>query len=165
MEEHHATDQEAWLPINRKGAPRRYLILEETIEEALCFGWIDGPLKPNEKETCTQCYSPRKSHSIWSVNNQKRAERMIQQGRMTPAGLAKINGAKENGEWEAAILREDVSSVPDDRVQELEMNDAWLSFEAWPASQKKQYLYWLDCAKRPETRLKRIQAIVEIAIN
>ncbi len=82
---------------------------------------------------------------------------------MTPAGLEKIAEAKENGEWEAAVLREDVSSVPDDLVQELEENDAWIKFENWPASLKKQYLYWLDCARRLETRQKRIQAIVKLA--
>ena len=82
---------------------------------------------------------------------------------MTPAGWEKIAEAKESGEWEAAIAREDVSSVPDDLVQTLEEADAWFAFEKWPASQKMQYLYWLEIAKRPETRAKRIRAIVEIA--
>ncbi len=84
---------------------------------------------------------------------------------MTPAGLAKIVEAKENGEWDAAAAREDVSSVPDDLVQALENNDAWMDFEIWPASQKKQYLYWLESAKKTETREKRIRAIVEIAMK
>ncbi len=88
---------------------------------------------------------------------------MIQEGRMTPAGLEKIMEAKESGEWEAAIAREDVSSVPDDLVQGLEENDAWIFFDRWPASQKKQYLYWLESAKKQETRDKRVHAIVEMA--
>jgi uncharacterized protein YdeI (YjbR/CyaY-like superfamily) len=82
---------------------------------------------------------------------------------MTSAGLEKILEAKESGEWEAAIVREDVNSVPDDLVQELEENDAWMAFENWPASLKKQYLYWLENAKRLETRENRIKAIVEKA--
>ncbi len=82
---------------------------------------------------------------------------------MTPAGMAKINEAKESGEWEAASIREDVSSVPDDLVQALEENDSWFSFERWPASKKMQYLYWLESAKRLETREKRIQTIVAMA--
>ncbi len=82
---------------------------------------------------------------------------------MTEAGMDKIAAAKESGEWDAAIEREDVSSVPDDLVQELENYDAWTGFDNWPASQKKQYLYWLETAKRPETREKRIQAIVRMA--
>ncbi len=82
---------------------------------------------------------------------------------MTPAGMEKIANAKESGEWDAAIAREDVSSVPDDLVQALEENDSWFAFEGWPASRKIQYLYWLESAKRLETREKRIQTIVEMA--
>jgi uncharacterized protein YdeI (YjbR/CyaY-like superfamily) len=82
---------------------------------------------------------------------------------MTPAGLEKVAEAKENGEWEAAVAREDVSSAPDDLVQALKNTDAWIAFEKWPASQKKQYLYWLERAKRLTTREKRVQVIVEMA--
>ncbi len=163
LEDHHATEQEAWLFISRKAAARQFLTLEEVNEEALCFGWIDGALKPINKETYALRFSPRKPNSIWSVNNQRRVEELIREGRMTPAGMEKINEAKESGEWEAAIAREDVSSVPDDLVQALEENDAWLAFEGWPASRKMQCLYWLEIAKRPETREKRIRAIVQMA--
>ena len=163
LEDHHANEQEAWLFISRKGAVKRFLMLEEAIEEALCFGWIDGVLKPINKETYALRLCPRKSNSIWSVNNQQRAEKLIREGRMSLAGLEKITEAKENGEWDATIAREDVSSVPDDLVQALKNNDVWIAFENWPASQKKQYLYWLEMAKRLETREKRIQLIVGIA--
>ena len=163
LEEHHATNQEAWLLISRKRASIQYLGLNEANEEALCFGWIHGALQPINTETYALRFSPRKSNSIWSVNNQRRVEKLIQEGRMTSAGLEKILEAKESGEWDASIVREDVSSVPDDLVQELEENDAWLAFENWPASQKKQYLYWLESAKRLETREKRIKTIVEKA--
>jgi len=161
--EHHATSPEAWLLIRRKGASNNYLRLKEATEEALCFGWIHGALQPINKEIYALRFSPRKPDSIWSVNNQRRVEKLIREGRMTSAGLEKILHAKASGEWEAAILREDVSSVPDDLVQTLEENDAWLAFESWPASKKKQYLYWLESAKRPVTREKRINAIVEKA--
>ena len=138
-------------------------MLGEAVDEALCFGWIYAFLKPINSQSYILRFSPRKPNSIWSVNNQRRAEKLIREGRMTPAGLEKIIEAKENGEWEAAIAREDVSSVPDDLVQEVENNDAWIAFENWPASKKKQYLYWLESAKRSETRKKRIHAIVEKA--
>ncbi len=163
LEGHHSTEKEAWLLIGRKGTSKPYLGLEEAIEEALCFGWIHGALEPIDKETYGLRFSPRQPNSIWSVNNQRRVEKLIKEGRMTPAGMEKIVEAKESGEWEAAKEREDVSSVPDDLVQALEENDAWLAFENWPASQKVQYLYWLESAKRPETREKRIKAIVEKA--
>ncbi len=163
LEEHHDVNQEAWLYIGRKGGSSPYLRLEEAVDEALCFGWIHGALQPVDREIYALRFSPRKPDSIWSINNQLRAEKLIRDGRMTSAGLEKIRQAKKSGEWEAAILREDVSSMPDDLVQELEENDAWIAFEEWPASQKKQYIYWLESAKRPETREKRIKTIVEKA--
>ncbi len=161
LEEHHATEQEAWLFIRRKGASNPYLALDAAKEEALCFGWIHGALQPISAETYALRFSPRKPDSIWSINNQRLVELLIREGRMTAAGLEKVNEAKQSGEWDAAILREDVSSVPDDLVQELEENDAWLDFEKWPASLKKQYIYWLESAKRPETREKRLKAILK----
>jgi uncharacterized protein YdeI (YjbR/CyaY-like superfamily) len=163
LEEHHATDREAWLLHSKKNAARRFLTYDEALEEALCFGWIDGTLKPVDDETFVLRYSPRRSRSIWSVNNQQRVERLIQEGRMTTAGLEKIAEAKENGEWEAAIARENVDAIPEDLLQELKRYRVWTSFKKWPTSKKKQYLYWLNSAKRPETRQKRIQAIVEMA--
>ncbi len=163
LEEHHASQAEAWLFISRKGSARQFLALAEAVEEALCFGWIDGALSPIDQDSYALCFSPRRPGSVWSVHNQRRVEELTRQGRMAPAGLARIAEAKASGEWEAAIAREDVSSVPDDLVQALEEEDAWLAFEAWPASQKMQYLYWLEIAKRPETREKRIRAIVSMA--
>ncbi len=163
LEEHHATEKEAWLLIGRKAATRPCLRLKEANEEALCFGWIHGALLPINAETYALRFSPRKPNSIWSVDNQQRVEKLIQEVRMTPAGLEKIAEAQESGEWEAAIAREDVSSVPDDLVQALEEADAWFAFEQWPASKKMQYLYWLEIAKRQQTREKRIRAIVEMA--
>jgi uncharacterized protein YdeI (YjbR/CyaY-like superfamily) len=165
LEANHASAPEAWLLISRKGSSTPFIRLEEANEEALCFGWIDGALQPIDKETYALRFSPRKPGSIWSVNNQRRVEKFIAEGRMTPAGMEKIIEAKESGEWEAAIAREDVSSVPDDLVQALDENGAWEAFENWPASQKQQYLYWLESAKRPETHEKRLQAIVEKALR
>lgn len=165
LEEHHSTEDKAWLLIRRNKSASQFLTLHEAVEEALCLGWIDGALKPINQDAYALRFSPRRPNSIWSVNNIRRAEKLILEGRMAPAGMEKIIEAKENGEWEAAFIREDVSSVPDDLVQALEENDTWIAFENWPASQKMQYLYWLESAKKPETRSKRIQAIVERAIR
>ena len=163
LEKNHASEQEAWLLHSKKNAARLFLTYEEAVEEALCFGWIDGLLRSIDNEAFALRYTPRKSRSIWSVNNQCRAEKMIQEGRMTAAGLEKIAEAKENGEWQAAIAREDVSTIPEDLMQKLKMTKTWATFKNWPASRKKSYLYWLDSAKKPETRQKRIREIVEMA--
>lgn len=158
----HAIEHEAWLFISRKRSARRYVVLEDAVEEALCFGWIDGLLKPIDTETYALRFSPRKPGSVWSVNNQRRIEKLIHEERMTPAGLEKIAEAKENGEWVATSIREDVTSVPDDLLKALQDNDAWIAFENRSDSQKKQYLYWLESARKLETREKRIQAIVDL---
>lgn len=147
----------------KKKVARPSLTYEEAVEEALCFGWIDGLLKSIDGEAYALRYSPRKPQSIWSETNKQRVERLINEGRMTAAGLEKIAEAKENGEWDAATAREDVNAIPADLVQELARNKAWASFNKLPASRKKQYLFWLSGAKRPETRQKRIQVIAEMA--
>jgi len=163
LDGHHAAAQEAWLFISRSAAGRKFLTLAEAVEEALCFGWIQGHLQPIDKETYALRFSPRQRGSIWSLNNRRRVDKLIRAGRMAPAGLEKIAEAKASGEWDAAPAREDVSSVPDDLVQALEEADAWLAFERWPASKKMQYLYWVEISKRPETREKRILTIVRMA--
>lgn len=163
LEEHHATEQEAWLLHLKKAVARASLTYEEAVEEALCFGWIDGLLKSIDGETYALRYSPRRPRSIWSESNKRRVERLISEGRMTAAGLEKVAEARESGEWEAATAREDVDAIPADLAQELERNGAREAFDSWPASRKKQYLFWVSSARRAETRRKRIQAIVEMA--
>jgi uncharacterized protein YdeI (YjbR/CyaY-like superfamily) len=163
LEEHHATEREAWLLHNKKKAIQRYVSYEEAVEEALCFGWIDGLLKSVDGESYALRYSPRKRRSVWSESNKWRVEKLIREGRMTPAGLEKVVEAQESGEWDAATAREDVSAVPADLAHELRSKEAWETFDNWPASRKKQYLFWLNSARKPETRSKRIQAIVDMA--
>jgi uncharacterized protein YdeI (YjbR/CyaY-like superfamily) len=163
LETHHGNEQEAWLIHYKKKAAKRSLTYEEAVDEALCFGWVDGLLRSIDSERYALRYSPRKPHSVWAETNKRRVERLIAEGRMTAAGSAKIAEARENGEWEAATAREDANAIPADLAQELKRNKAWSSFRKWPASRKKQYLYWLSSAKRPQTRAKRIQAIVEMA--
>ena len=121
-----------------------------------------SPVMTTPPEDCL-VFPTRKANSIWSIHNQRRAEQFIRDGRTTPAGLAKIAQPKASGEWDAALQRENVCSVPDGLVQALEETDGWLAFENWPATQKKQYLFWLESAKRQDTRQVRILAIVDKA--
>ena len=122
----------------------------------MCFGWIDSVMKGNPGDFYYLRFTPRKPGSVWSVSNIQRVERLLAVGKMSEAGLAKVREAKANGEWEAAIRREDTSSLPEDLSQALEQNPiAKANFEKLQASQKKQDLYWLANAKTeadaPET--------------
>jgi uncharacterized protein YdeI (YjbR/CyaY-like superfamily) len=164
LQDNHAGEKEAWLVILKNNATRPGVFYEEAVEEALCFGWIDGLTKSLDAETFVQRFSPRKRGSTWSVSNLKRVERLIEQGRMTEAGLAKVREAQESGEWEAALRREDTSNLPDDLREALAGNPAALmNFDSYPPSQKKQFLYWIASAKMEATRQKRIQKTVEMA--
>ena len=144
-------------------AARPGLTHEQAVEEALCFGWIDGLLRKVDDESYALRYTPRQPGSVWAESNKQRVERLIREGRMAPAGLAKVEAAKASGEWEAATAREDVDTLPADMAEALDKHQARAAFDAWPPSHRKQYLYWLESTKKPETRQKRIQTIVEAA--
>jgi uncharacterized protein YdeI (YjbR/CyaY-like superfamily) len=161
LEMNHATKIEAWLVIFKKKYHDQGLTLDAAVEEALCFGWIDGTLRSLDERRFLLRYSPRTSNSIWSISNIQRVEKMIAEGKMTDAGLLKINQAKENGEWQAAIRREQVDIIPEELENELRKKKGALSaYRALPDSRKKQYIYWMQSAKREETKQRRIQKIV-----
>jgi uncharacterized protein YdeI (YjbR/CyaY-like superfamily) len=100
LERHHATQDEAWLMIYKKHTETPSVTVAQATEEALCFGWIDSFMRPIDAERYTLRYSPRRPGSNWSGRNKALATRLIEQGRMTEAGLAKIEEAKRNGRWE-----------------------------------------------------------------
>lgn len=112
LERHHATSREAWVVHSKKSAVQRFVGYEEGVEEALCFGWIDGRLRSIDAESYALRYSPRGRRSIWAESNKRRVEKLIREGRMTPAGLAKVAEAKENGEWDAGAAHQDVDTIP-----------------------------------------------------
>ncbi|OGO08523.1 MAG: hypothetical protein A2Y61_00455, partial [Chloroflexi bacterium RBG_13_60_13] len=157
LEQNHATEKEVWLVLYKKHVARPGISLEDAVEEALCFGWIDGRLRRIDDEKHILRFSPRRRGSIWSESNKRRAERMIEQGRMTEAGLAKVSEAKENGEWDRATLREDTTTIPPDLYTALQANRTTRGdFEELAPSLRKQYLWWITSAKTDQTRQKRI---------
>jgi uncharacterized protein YdeI (YjbR/CyaY-like superfamily) len=166
LEVNHTTEREAWLLIYKKKYQDLGLALEEAVEEALCFGWIDGTLRTIDERCYALRFSPRTKNSIWSMSNIQRVEKLTAEGKMTDAGMLKIAEAKASGEWEAAIRREQVDNLPQDLEKALQKREGALStYQSLPASRKKQYIYWLQSAKRAETRQRRIKKIVEEVLN
>jgi uncharacterized protein YdeI (YjbR/CyaY-like superfamily) len=166
LEMNHATEREAWLLIYKKKYKDLGLALEEAVEEALCFGWIDGTLRTLDERCYALRFSPRTQNSIWSMSNIQRVEKLIAEGKMTHAGMLKVAEAKANGEWEAALRREQVDRIPEDLEEALrEREGAVPAYQSLTASRKKQYIYWLQNAKRAETRRRRIQKIVQEVLN
>jgi uncharacterized protein YdeI (YjbR/CyaY-like superfamily) len=109
-------------------------------------------------------FAPRKPHSIWSLSNRRRAERLIREGFMAPPGLEKIEAAKKNGEWARATAPSKPPRMPKDLRDALMRDDeAWRNFRAFAPSYRTTYLYWVSAAKRAETRERRIKEVVRRA--
>jgi uncharacterized protein YdeI (YjbR/CyaY-like superfamily) len=163
LAEHHTQTAPIWLVYDKVSAGNCRLTYEEAVEEALCFGWIDSKVNRLDETRFKQMFSPRKPSSTWSKVNKRRVENLIAQGLMMPPGLAKIELAKQNGTWTVLDAIEELM-VPPDLADALAANPTAQSyFEKFSPSSKKIILYWIQSAKRPETREKRIAETVRLA--
>jgi uncharacterized protein YdeI (YjbR/CyaY-like superfamily) len=160
LEENHASRRGAWLVRGRGPAVARYVAYEEAICEALCFGWIDGPVRVFDDETSGLWMSPRRPASGWAATNKARLVRLHAEGRMAAAGLRAIEVARANGWWE-------VLDGPEAGIEPPELTAALdaaplarANWDAFPASVKKLGLTHIAVARRPETRAARIAKIV-----
>jgi uncharacterized protein YdeI (YjbR/CyaY-like superfamily) len=159
LKDHHRGEKEIWLVFHKKGGGKSPLDYDATLDEALCWGWIDSLIKNIDDETYARKFTPRNEVSKWSAINKERVERLTREGRMTKAGLAVVRAAKANGCWDKpdrppAI---DTEAMPVEFEEALERNrEARGHFESLVPSQRKRYIMWIALAKRPETRAKRI---------
>ncbi len=163
LEQHHTRSNGVWLVSYKKATGKARFDYDEAVEEALCFGWIDS--KPNklDDERAMLWFAPRKAGTGWSRLNKARAEKMIAAGQMTPAGLAKIEAARQDGSWGALDAIEELA-IPPDLDRALNANPiAAQYFQAFPRSVKRAILEWITNAKKPETRVKRIEETARLA--
>ncbi len=163
LEAHHATATEAPLFISKKSTSEGIHYLE-ALEEALCFGWIDGRLHSHDARRFVLRFSPRKADSVWSKANRERVQRLTRDGRMTPAGLATIREAKASGAWEEAKRSNEVPRMPQDLREALKADPvAWSHFRAWGDSYRGMAIGWVVTARKDATRRRRIARVVEKA--
>ncbi len=161
LAEYHARVSVAWLVLYKKKHRGERMSLDQAVEEALCYGWIDGRLKGLDEQRYALRFTPRRRNSIWSESNKRRVEKLIREGKMTKAGLTKVAAAHESGQWRAAARREQTDVIPPALEQALSQREGGLeAYRALPTSRKKQFIYWLQSAKRPDTKERRIQAIL-----
>lgn len=161
LAEHHATEVEIWVVHYKKRTGKPGLAYEDAVQEALCFGWIDGLLKRIDDEKHVIRYCPRRKNSVWSETNKARVKRLIAQGRMTDAGLAKVVEAQESGRWQQAALSQRTFAVPCELSEALAANDdARRYFEALAPSYRKQTIGWIASAKQEKTRRKRVAEVI-----
>ena len=163
--QNHDKEREAWLIFYKKNSGKTGMSYNAALEEALCFGWIDGKLKSVDDDKYVIRYSPRKSRSVWSRINREKAEQLIAQGKMTDAGLAKVAEAKRNGSWEAAYTNRIKDVLPADLEAALSANrTALANFQGFANSYRNMYIGWVTGARTEETRKKRIAEVVERSI-
>lgn len=163
LQQHHATATGVWLVTWRRGAGEAALDYEAQVEEALCYGWVDGTAGTVDERRSRLYFSPRRPGSGWAATNKARVERLIAEGRMQPAGLAVIERARADGSWTLLDSVERLE-VPDDLAAALAANPAaGANFGAFPPSARKQLLAWVVTARRPDTRARRVAEVVEAA--
>lgn len=163
LEKNHASEEELWVVFYKKHTGKASVTYDEAVEEALCFGWIDGIIKRIDDERHMRRFSPRRSNSRWSELNKKRVRKLIEEGRMTEAGLAKVREARENGRWNGAAFSRPQPQVPPELQKALAKNArARRHFDNLAPSYRRQFIYWIAVAKRDETRRKRTAEAVEL---
>jgi uncharacterized protein YdeI (YjbR/CyaY-like superfamily) len=166
LEKNHRAINEIWLIHYKKSSGKKGLNHFDAVEEAICFGWIDGKLKKIDEERFILRYSPRKSKSVWSKINKENAEKMISLGKMTQAGFAKIEEAKKQGFWDNAYTNLVKERLPSDLKNALIVNKkAWNNFQQFANSYRNMYIGWVKNAKTEETRKKRISEVVKKSLE
>jgi len=161
---HHAAESEIWLVFYKKGLSDQTFDYDGALDEALCYGWVDSVIKKLDEQRYARKFTPRKETSQWSEINKRRVAQLIATGRMTPAGMALIETAKANGQWDKVFGPPKVGDeVPAELQSALEQNAAALkNFEQLALSFRKRYILWIVMAKRPETRAQRVKEAVAL---
>ena len=170
----NADEWRTWLHKNHHSSKGIYLLFykvssdyesmrwEEAVQVAICYGWIDSTVKKIDEYQRRQLFTPRKDKSVWSKLNKTNIEKLIQENAMHESGLRKIEIAKQNGSWNSLDEVEN-HVIPEDL--QLAFNDnpkAWSNYQSFSPSYRKSYLYWLNQAKRVETRQNRIREIIRL---
>ena len=159
----HRKSEGIWLKIQKKGAPGRSVTYAEALDEALCFGWIDGQKKSHDEAAFLQKFTPRRSRSIWSKRNIEHCERLIAAGKMETSGQTQIDAAKQDGRWAQAYDPPSRSAPPEDLVRALSRNRrAREFFERLDRANRYAITWRLQTAKRPETRARRLEGFVQM---
>jgi uncharacterized protein YdeI (YjbR/CyaY-like superfamily) len=165
LQKNHSKQTELWILFYKVHTKKKCVRYAEAVEESLCFGWIDGIVKRIDDEKHVQRFTPRKAKSIWSKVNKERAKRMIDAGKMTDAGLVKIKEAKKSGWWQNAYTTSRGDYEMSDEMKKVLMSDkeAWNNFQNFGKGYQNTYIFYVNYAKREETKQKRIQIVLERA--
>ena len=155
LEAHHAASEGVWLMLHKRRTREQSLTLEEAIREGLCFGWIDSISKRLDDERYLRKFTPRRADSRWSSLNRRRYAELREKGLLAPAGMDRPPTGKSGDAPRPAAISAYVE-------QELKANPpAWSVFDRLPLSHKREYLGWIDSAKRAETKERRLRQAID----
>jgi uncharacterized protein YdeI (YjbR/CyaY-like superfamily) len=161
LAKHHRTATVFWIKYAKKGSGEPSITWTEAVDVALCYGWIDGQAKTLDERYYIQRFTRRSVTSKWSKINRDRVARLIEEGRMRPAGLAEVDRAKADGRWDAAYDSPKTATVPDDLARALARNaKAGAAFAKLNATERYSILHRLMTAKQQQTRARQIEAVV-----
>jgi uncharacterized protein YdeI (YjbR/CyaY-like superfamily) len=161
LEEHHERETEVLVGFYKKATGRAGMSWSQSVDEALCFGWIDGVRRRIDEHSHSMRFTPRKPRSTWSAVNIEKAERLIADGRMRPAGLSAFRARSEERSRIYSFEQGDVE-LPADALRRLRANaGAWSYWQSRPAGYRRVAAWWVISAKRPETRARRLETLIE----
>lgn len=163
LEKNHKIEEFVWLIFYKKKSINYNLSWSQAVDEALCFGWIDSVKKSLDEEQYIQYFSKRKPKSIWSKINKDKVEVLTNEGLMSEAGLERVRVAKENGSWSILDTVEKLIIPADLECKFQESPNSKDFFQSLSTQIRKRILYWVESAKKKETREKRISEIAESA--
>ena len=163
LERNHGDAAGVWLVSWKKATGNPFVAYTDTVDEALCFGWVDSRVDSLDDERGMRLFTPRNPRSPWSRINKEKVANLMRQGRMTEAGARMVAAAQSNGAWTLYDEIEDLL-VPPDLASALAGDEAARAyFENFPASAKKNILWWIKSARKPETRAARISRTIGLA--
>jgi uncharacterized protein YdeI (YjbR/CyaY-like superfamily) len=164
LDRHGQESAGVWLVLAKKNSSAATSLTQvEALDEALCYGWIDGLRRARDDVSFRQRFTPRTRRSAWSKRNAALAERLIDAGRMHPSGLAEVQRAKDDGRWAAAYAGARSITVPDDLAAAFRAEPrAAAMFEILTGQNRYAVLYRIDSAKRADTRARRIDQFVKM---
>lgn len=165
LAEHHATTDGAWLATWKRASGKTPLDYGQIVEEALCFGWIDGVVNTLDDGRLAQLLTPRRRGSAWSSSNKERVARLVADGRMTAAGVRVIEAARADGSWSVQDAAEALIEPPELKDALDANEEARRHWDAFPKSPRRALIWWVMSAKRPMTRDRRVATIVEEAAH
>jgi uncharacterized protein YdeI (YjbR/CyaY-like superfamily) len=162
LKRHHAKRDELWVGFWKKSTGRPSITWPESVDEALCFGWIDGLRKRVDDEAYTIRFTPRRSGSTWSLRNIERYEALAADGRIEPAGVDAYRRRTDGNTGRYSFEQETPATLPDDYLARLRADAAaWADWQSRPPGYRKQVSHWVMSAKRESTRARRLEVLIK----